>query len=189
MKAEQEVNLAERSWEREIESKAESVKGAVLESIRVFRMVRGSPHPACGHLLPSAEKEFISLHFARKTFNPWAGLKTANGRARHSVRAVVVNQNALVGRRRRAEDCSPYLSEFARWTVRVGLATGSLALVAVGKDRRVWNIITWITSGAGRARHSVRAVANQNAFVGRRRRAEDCPPYLGCGLFFAIGFR
>jgi hypothetical protein len=36
-----------------------------------------------------------------------------------------------------------------------------------------------ITSGAGRARHSVRAVVvNQNAFVGRRRRAGDCPPYL-----------
>jgi hypothetical protein len=39
----------------------------------------------------------IFLHFARKTFNPWAGLKTANGRARHSVRAVVVNPNAFVG--------------------------------------------------------------------------------------------
>jgi hypothetical protein len=33
------------------------------------------------------------------------------GRARHSVRAVVVNQNVLVGRRRRAEDCPPYLRE------------------------------------------------------------------------------
>jgi hypothetical protein len=32
--------------------------------------------------------------------------------------------------------------------------------------------------GTGRARHSVRAAkANQNTFVGRWRRAEDCPPY------------
>ena len=30
------------------------------------------------------------------------------GRARHSVRAVVVNQNRPVCRRRRAEDCPPY---------------------------------------------------------------------------------
>lgn len=35
--------------------------------------------------------------------------KSQHGRARHSVRAVVVNQNVLVGRRRRAEDCAPYL--------------------------------------------------------------------------------
>ena len=34
-------------------------------------------------------------------------------------------------------------------------------------------------TGKGRARHSVRAVvANQRAFVGKQRRAEDCPPYL-----------
>jgi hypothetical protein len=32
-----------------------------------------------------------------------------NGGARHSVRAVVVNQNAIVGKARRAEDCPPYL--------------------------------------------------------------------------------
>lgn len=31
------------------------------------------------------------------------------GRARHSVRAVVVNQNAFVGKRRRPEDWPPYL--------------------------------------------------------------------------------
>ena len=30
------------------------------------------------------------------------------GRARHSVRAVVLNQNVIVGRRRRARDCPPY---------------------------------------------------------------------------------
>jgi hypothetical protein len=32
------------------------------------------------------------------------------GRA-HSVRAVVVNQNVFVGKRRRAEDCPPYQSQ------------------------------------------------------------------------------
>lgn len=32
----------------------------------------------------------------------------ANGRARHSVRAVVVSPDAFVGNRRRAEDCPPY---------------------------------------------------------------------------------
>jgi uncharacterized protein YbcV (DUF1398 family) len=34
--------------------------------------------------------------------------------------------------------------------VRAGLATGSSASVAVCKDRRAWNIITWIMSGCER---------------------------------------
>jgi hypothetical protein len=36
-----------------------------------------------------------------------------------------------------------------RWTARfrAGLATGSSAAAAVSKDRRAWNIITWIASG------------------------------------------
>jgi hypothetical protein len=41
-----------------------------------------------------------------------AGNKKAEaGRARHSVRAVLENQNAAVGKGRRAEDCPPYLRE------------------------------------------------------------------------------
>jgi hypothetical protein len=41
-------------------------------------------------------------------FPPQSKTRSREGRARHSVRAGVVNQNALVGRRRRAEDCPPY---------------------------------------------------------------------------------
>jgi len=41
----------------------------------------------------------------------WPGLGTRRGRARHSVRAGVVNQNASVGKRRRAKDCPPYLPQ------------------------------------------------------------------------------
>ena len=40
------------------------------------------------------------------------------GRARHSVRAVVVNLNASVSKRRRAEDCPPYPRE-ASWSAPV----------------------------------------------------------------------
>jgi hypothetical protein len=45
-------------------------------------------------------------------------------------------------------------------SVRAGLATGSSASVAVCKDRRAWNIITWIAEVP----------------VLPSRRAEDCPP-------------
>ena len=41
----------------------------------------------------------------------WPGLGTRRGRARHSGRAGVVNQNASVGKRRRAKDCPPYLPQ------------------------------------------------------------------------------
>ena len=44
-----------------------------------------------------------------KTIMNRAGEKKPAGGARHSVRAVVVNQNTSVGRRRRARDCAPYL--------------------------------------------------------------------------------
>ena len=51
-------------------------------------------------------------------------------RARHSVRAVVVNQNAFVSMRRRAEDCPPYQSppfEFENWAV---IALGGIGVAA-----------------------------------------------------------
>ena len=33
--------------------------GAAPGHVRVFSVVHGSPHPACGHLLTGAEKGFI----------------------------------------------------------------------------------------------------------------------------------
>ena len=53
---------------------------------------------------------------------------------------------------------SKLILEAARGTVRAGLATESSATVAVCKDRRAWNIITWIRSGCA------------NGFTARRAR-------------------
>jgi hypothetical protein len=57
----------------------------------------------------------FSLHGRR------AGIRTnyfelfwGGGRARHSVRDVGMKENAILGKRRRAEDCPPYLHE-ASW--------------------------------------------------------------------------
>jgi len=44
-------------------------------------------------------------------------MATGEGRARHSVRAVVADQGVLVGKGRRAEDCPPYLRRCVNFNV------------------------------------------------------------------------
>src|ERR1019366_5520896 len=69
-------------------------------------------------------------------------------------------------------------------TVRAGLATGSSASVAVCKDRRAWNIITWITSdcqtvlkGGGRDDgHRGRFLRGKRVTYRSQPHPSQCPP-------------
>src|SRR5580693_6611079 len=66
-----------------------------------------------------------------------------SGRARHSVRAVVANQNTLVGKRRRAEDCLPYRPHRHWWLPVLSpviLAGQRPALPASGANGRLTRI-------------------------------------------------
>jgi hypothetical protein len=50
----------------------------------------------------------VAVEFIRCLGKSGGGPPQSKTLARHSVRAVVVNPNAFVGKRRRAEDCPPY---------------------------------------------------------------------------------
>jgi len=77
-----------------------------------------------------------------------------------------MNLNALVGRRRRAADCTPYRPQICRGTRLVGRVT-PCAPSWQSKMRPPNRLVS----------RKIRRCMNLNALVGRRRRAEDCTPY------------
>ena len=132
------------------------------------------PKLPVGRVTPCAPSRFAThAPGGQRTARP----TILDGRARHSVRAVVANQNAFVGRRRRARDCAPYLKINKK---RAAPKSGSCKLNQPRPNlaflrRKAMSIPKPPNPVyAGRARHSVRAGRGCKI---RPRRARDCPPY------------
>jgi hypothetical protein len=87
------------------------VSAVVFAGVEDSNFNAGISPPACRNQKALRQHFGNESRFTQQSARGLAQSKTlCAGRARHSVRAGVVNQNVLVGRRRRAEDCPPYPS-------------------------------------------------------------------------------